>query len=158
MTDVSWRANPVRSPDFTASPLWRVVELDSQQVPHTSLCRVVNDELIVQQGVTVVFTHPCLHPRPHWHSHTIPEKKRERGKQTKSSVYFRTSLGVLTHWVQVAFPLQHFCVSTYFKILNWFSTVQSEYFLSMSAQDENEAAETEDELKPAAALQLRNIN
>lgn len=80
-----WRTNPLEIsrfhtviPFFTASPRWRVVELDPQQVPHASLGRVVNDELIVQEGVTVPFPHPRLHSRPHWHGHTISEEKRER--------------------------------------------------------------------------------
>lgn len=73
----SWKGKPLINCSFcTASPQWRVVELDPQQVPHAGLGRVVNDELVVEEGVTAVFTHPCLHPRPHWHCDTIPETER----------------------------------------------------------------------------------
>lgn len=62
-----------------ASPQRRVVELDPQQVPHTSLGRVVNDILVIEKRITVVFTHTCLHPRPQWHCDAIPEEETCRG-------------------------------------------------------------------------------
>lgn len=64
-----------QSPDCThssaASPQRRVVELDPQQVPHAGLGRVVDDVLVVQEGVTVATTHPGLHPGAHRHRRAV---------------------------------------------------------------------------------------
>lgn len=76
------------------SPQRRVAELDPQQVPHTSLGRIVNNILVVEKGVTGVSTHPCLHPRPQWHCDTIPEKETKEYKQILNK-YLRIILMVL---------------------------------------------------------------
>lgn len=68
----SWKSPSVTRSVFpTTSPQWWVVELDTQQVPHANLGRVVNHKLIVQEGVAVAFTHSCLHSWTHWHIYTI---------------------------------------------------------------------------------------
>lgn len=67
-----------------ASPQRLIVELHFQQVPHSCLCRIVYDELVVEEAVTSALAHASLHARAHGHGHVIPgiqppkEKKRER--------------------------------------------------------------------------------
>lgn len=58
-----------RFPQF--SPERRIVELDPQQVLHADLCWIVNDELVVEEGITAGVTNSCFHHGPHWHCHTI---------------------------------------------------------------------------------------
>lgn len=80
---LSWPELLEQSPDCTqssaASPQRRVVELDPQQVPHAGLGRVVDDVLVVQEGVIVATTHPGLHPGAHRHRRAVSGRKNEEG-------------------------------------------------------------------------------
>lgn len=78
---VNWqllRGSPGSTRGSTASPQRGVVELDPQQVPHAGLGWVVDDVLVVQEGVPVVAPHPGPHPGAHRHRHAVPGGTRER--------------------------------------------------------------------------------
>lgn len=85
---------------FLASPQWGVVELDPQQVPHSNLGRVVNYKLIVKEGITFMFTHPCLHCWTHRYIYTLSEKGGGWGeREHKLNPFFEDNLDALTHHI-----------------------------------------------------------
>lgn len=64
-----------------ASPQRGVVELDPQQVLHAGLGWVVDDVLVVQEGVSVVITHPGLYPGAHRHRHAVSAGTKRESRQ-----------------------------------------------------------------------------
>ena len=61
------------------SPQGGVVEAYSEEVPHACLGGVVDDELVVEEGVATLLPHPRLLARAHRNSHAISERQREEG-------------------------------------------------------------------------------
>lgn len=58
------------------SPQRGVVELYPQQVPHSCLSRIVDDELVVKQRVSFSSRRSGLYARSHWNSHSVSGKER----------------------------------------------------------------------------------
>lgn len=89
-----WIMSLTRRSAFTGvsvSPQGRVVELDAQQVPHASLSWTVNDELVVEEGVTAAVSRSRFHSWTHRHCHAIPEDKtptKIHGKCSKKTHFF----------------------------------------------------------------------
>lgn len=46
---------------LNASPQRREVKLNSEEVPHLYLIRVINNVLVIKEGVTSFLPHPGLH-------------------------------------------------------------------------------------------------
>lgn len=63
------------------SPQRGVVKLDPEQVSHPSLSWVVDDELVVEQRVTIGVTNACFNSRTHRDRHSIPEGQTNGGKK-----------------------------------------------------------------------------
>ena len=64
---------------LSRSPQRGVVELDSEQVAHADLGGVVNDVLVVEEGVGPGLAHARLHRRANGHREAVPEGERDGG-------------------------------------------------------------------------------